>query len=375
MIGVVDRAGVTQTGHVRRSNEDSYLMREPLFIVADGMGGALAGEIASRMCVEAFAEIDLIRLHGEDALREAVTIANRRIHQRAASDPDVTGMGTTVTAALVGPTGRISFANVGDSRAYLLRDGALQRLSEDHSVVAEMVASGQISEQEAESHPQRSVITRALGAEDTVQVDTFSIDAQDGDVVLLCTDGLTTMVQEERIAALLGTGKDAAGTARELVGAALAAGGEDNVTAVLFRMGELGAQEAPAQAGAERRILTSDPDLDDDDEEDTRPFSLRRALIIAAIVGASILALTGGTLIGLRESHFIGANEATQHIEIYQGLPIELFAGIKLYHAVYTSPATYNSLDPEQRRKLFDHTLRSMSDARRVMQQIEAASP
>ncbi|MGZ4481482.1 MAG: Stp1/IreP family PP2C-type Ser/Thr phosphatase [Gaiellales bacterium] len=375
MIGVVDRAGVTQTGHVRRSNEDSYLMREPLFIVADGMGGALAGEIASRMCVEAFAEIDLIRLHGEDALREAVTIANRRIHQRAASDPDVTGMGTTVTAALVGPTGRISFANVGDSRAYLLRDGALQRLSEDHSVVAEMVASGQISEQEAESHPQRSVITRALGAEDTVQVDTFSIDAQDGDVVLLCTDGLTTMVQEERIAALLGAGKDAAGTARELVGAALAAGGEDNVTAVLFRMGELGAQEAPAQAGGERRILTSDPDLDDDDEEDTRPFSLRRALIIAAIVGAIILALTGGTLIGLRESHFIGANEATQHIEIYQGLPIELFAGIKLYHAVYTSPATYNSLDPEQRRKLFDHTLRSMSDARRVMQQIEAASP
>ncbi len=374
MIGVADRAGVTQTGHVRRSNEDSYLMREPLFIVADGMGGALAGEIASRMCVEAFAEIDLIRLHGEDALREAVTIANRRIHQRAASDPDVTGMGTTVTAALVGATGRISFANVGDSRAYLLRDGALRRLSEDHSVVAEMVASGQISEQEAESHPQRSVITRALGAEDTVQVDTFSIDAQDGDVVLLCTDGLTTMVQEERIAALLGAGKDAAGTARELVGAALAAGGEDNVTAVLFRMGELGAQEAPAQAGGERRILTSDPDLDDDDE-DTRPFSLRRALIIAAIVGAIILALAGGTLIGLRESHFIGANEATQHIEIYQGLPIELVAGIKLYHAVYTSPATYNSLDPEQRRKLFDHTLRSMSDARRVVQQIEAASP
>ena len=195
-VGIVDSAGVTETGRVRRSNEDSYLMRGTLFMVADGMGGAAAGEIASAICAEAFAEIDLIRTGGDTALRDAIRTANRRIVERAASDPSAAGMGTTVTAALIGDDGRVVIANVGDSRAYLLRDGNLRRLSEDHSVVAELIASGQISEDEAEHHPQRSVITRVLGAEPTVQVDIFWLDAADGDMILLCSDGLTTMVPE-----------------------------------------------------------------------------------------------------------------------------------------------------------------------------------
>jgi protein phosphatase len=144
-IGVVDSAGLTQTGNVRRSNEDSFLLRSPLFMVADGMGGALAGELASRMCAEAFAELDLIQHQGEEALRITIEVANRRIWERSRTDAEASGMGTTVTAALAGDGGVVSFAHVGDSRAYLLRDGALQRLSEDHSLVHELVRQGQLS--------------------------------------------------------------------------------------------------------------------------------------------------------------------------------------------------------------------------------------
>ena len=251
-LGVVDEAGLTQTGHVRRNNEDSYLIRGDLFMIADGMGGAAAGEVASAMCAQAFAEIDLIRSRGDGALRDAIVVANTRIHERAASDPAASGMGTTVTAALVESDGRVALANVGDSRAYLLREGTLRRLTEDHSVVAELVATGQISDWEASSHPQRNVVTRVLGAEATVQVDTFWLEAQDGDVVLLCSDGLTDMVAEEEFAKLLAADKSCEQIARDLVRAALAQGGEDNVTTVLFRIGpEPGAGGRAAANGAD----------------------------------------------------------------------------------------------------------------------------
>ena len=238
-LGVVDEAGLSRTGHVRRNNEDSYLMRGDLFMIADGMGGAAAGEVASAMCAEAFAEIDLVRTHGDDALRQAVRTANARIHERAASDPSAAGMGTTVTAALVGNDGRIAFANVGDSRAYMLRDGELRRLTEDHSVVAELVASGQISEQEAAGHPQKNVVTRVLGAEASVMVDTFWLDGSDGDVILLCSDGLHGMIHDEDIQRILGANaaslQDAAA---KLIDAANEAGGKDNVSVVLLRYSE-----------------------------------------------------------------------------------------------------------------------------------------
>ena len=247
---VVDSAGLTQTGNVRRSNEDSFLLRSPLFMVADGMGGALAGELASRMCAEAFAELDLIEHQGEEALRATIGVANQRIYERSRTDAEASGMGTTVTAALVGENGTVAFAHVGDSRAYLLRDGSLQRLSEDHSLVHELVRKGQLSEVEAEQHPQRSVITRALGTDEEVQIDTFTLESKPDDVLLLCTDGLNTMVSEQDIAGVLASPTAAADIARQLVRAALRAGGEDNVTAVVVRFGE------PA-AEAERGEVTS----------------------------------------------------------------------------------------------------------------------
>ncbi len=366
---VVDSAGVTQTGNVRRSNEDSYLMRSPLFMVADGMGGAQAGEIASRMCAEAFAEADLIGGSGADVLRQTILTANARILERSRTDPDAAGMGTTVTAALVADDGSITFAHVGDSRAYLLRDGSLQRLSDDHSLVGELVRKGELSEVEAEHHPQRSVITRALGTDDSVEVDTFTVAAADGDVVLLCSDGLNTMVAEQTIADLLAADEPAATIARNLVRAALQGGGEDNITAIVFRVGDVDAEAQAASAGQSTGILT--PSTDEDDEGGMR---LRTLLAMVGIVALAV-ALGAATLVGLRESHFIGADTSTGRVAIYQGVPIVLPFGIHLYHVVYESTVSYASLTARQRQTLFDHTLRTESGAKATLHPYEVASP
>ena len=369
-LGIADSAGQSQTGHVRRHNEDSYLMRGPLFLVADGMGGAAAGEIASTMCTEAFAGVDLIRLRGADALRRAVSDANTAIHSRAQEDPELTGMGTTAIAALVDDdTGKVAFAHVGDSRAYLLRDGGLQRLSEDHSVVSELVAAGQLTEEEASSHPQRNVITRVLGAEPTVEVDGFVLEGRPGDIVLLCSDGLTAMVDDDRIAELLAEATSAENAVRSLVRAALDRGGEDNVTAIVFRLDQVDDD----RTGQIRTILTTDPDLDDPDDGGRRHG--RRALFIGLGVVGAVALLTVGAAVGLRESHFIGADEASGRVEIYQGVPWELAFGIKLYHPVEATPISYASLAPETRKQLFDHRLRTLSSAKEAVSRIEAGNP
>jgi protein phosphatase len=376
-LAIVDSAGVTQTGNVRRSNEDSYLMRSPLFMVADGMGGAQAGEIASRMCAEAFAQADLIGPAATDVLRETIRVANSRILERSRSDPDAAGMGTTVTAAFMDEGGTIAFAHVGDSRAYLLRDGSLQRLSDDHSLVGELVRKGELSETDAEHHPQRSVITRALGTDESVEVDTFEVRAQDGDVFLLCSDGLNTMVPEPAIADIMAGGDAAAAIARDLVRAALAGGGEDNVTAIVFRIGETSADaEAQAAASADGRTHILPAGLEDD-ETDEDDGGGPRARTIAAVLGAGVfaVALAVAAVVGLRESHFIGADTATGRVAVYQGVPIDLPFGVHLYHVVYESTLSYATLTPRQRKTLFDHTLRSDSGAMSTLRPYEVASP
>ncbi len=372
-LGIVDSAGVTQTGNVRRSNEDSYLMRSPLFMVADGMGGAQAGEIASRMCAEAFAQADLLAAAPEDVLRETIGTANRRILERSRTDPGAAGMGTTVTAAFMDDGGTIAFAHVGDSRAYLLRDGSLQRLSDDHSLVGELVRKGELSETDAERHPQRSVITRALGTDESVEVDTFAVRAQDGDVFLLCSDGLNTMVPEATIADILAGGGAAAKIARDLVRAALAGGGEDNVTAIVFRVGETGAEAEAEPAVQDGRTHILPAGLEHEDGDEGGP----RARTIVAVIAAGVLALVlaVAAVVGLRESHFIGADTATGRVAVYQGVPVDLPFGIHLYHVVYESTISYATLTPRQRKTLFDHTLRSDSGAMSTLHPYEVASP
>jgi protein phosphatase len=237
VLRVAEHWSGSDTGLQRRSNEDSLLERSPLFVVADGMGGAQAGEVASRIAVETFSSGLGGGADPERSLAELVREANARIHQVSRERPEHAGMGTTITAVYVGEQD-VSVAHVGDSRAYCLRDGELMRLTDDHSLVDELIRQGRLTPEEAEEHPQRSVITRALGPEVDVDVDVNSIRGRAGDTYLLCSDGLTTMVAEEELQALLAADGSLRKRGQSLIAAANAAGGKDNITVVLARFRE-----------------------------------------------------------------------------------------------------------------------------------------
>jgi protein phosphatase len=227
----------TDVGRNRTNNEDSSLVAESLFAVADGMGGHQAGEVASQIAVAALrAGFDE---HTTDGLREAVRQANEAVYRQGMSDPDLRGMGTTLVAVAVVGTGdngdseQIAFVNVGDSRIYLLRDGELEQLTDDHTVVDEMVREGRLDPVEAETHPQRHIITRALGIDEDVAVDTGEVMPFAGDRFLLCSDGLSNEVDSARMASVLRRIEDPTDAANELVRLALENGGRDNITVVL----------------------------------------------------------------------------------------------------------------------------------------------
>jgi PPM family protein phosphatase len=230
-------AGVTDTGRRRLRNEDAFVCEPPLFAVADGMGGARAGEIAARLAATALEE-GAVEIRGTAALTELIEEANRRIWERSVADPNTAGMGAVATVALVDDgSGTVAVGHVGDSRAYLLRAGVIEQLTTDHSLVAELVESGVLTPEEAAHHPQRSAITRALGTEPSVEVDAFTVAGQPGDVFLVCSDGLSAMVSdEEMLTAIEAAERDPARAAEALVSAANARGGEDNITVVLFEL-------------------------------------------------------------------------------------------------------------------------------------------
>jgi protein phosphatase len=227
----------TDPGRKRRGNEDAYVCRPPLFAIADGMGGAQAGEVASQLAASALEAGDPEALEGTKRLDALIQEANRRIYDRASTDPTASGMGTTMTVALVeGMT--VAIGHVGDSRAYLVRGGRIEQITEDHSLVNELLKSGRLSAHEAETHPQRSVITRAVGTDPDVDVDSFTIDARDGDVFLICSDGLTDMVADAGILETVERyGDDLDRMTKQLVVAANRGGGEDNITVVAFSIG------------------------------------------------------------------------------------------------------------------------------------------
>jgi len=253
---------ITDPGRRRRRNEDAYVIEPPLFAVADGMGGAQAGEVASRLAAAALKESGA-GAGGERRIVSLIQEANRRVYDRSNEDPNVSGMGTTMTVALV-EDGQVAFGHVGDSRAYLIRDGSMEQLTEDHSLVAELMRSGKLSPEEAETHPQRSVITRALGTDPDVDVDTFTIAARAGDLFLLCSDGLTTMVPNESILDLIERHRtDMDKALRALVSAANKGGGEDNITVVAFEIAE---EVSPPDGDTREQALPSAPVLLDDED-------------------------------------------------------------------------------------------------------------
>ncbi len=413
MLRVAEQYAGTDTGRQRRANEDSLLARAPLFVVADGMGGAQAGEVASRLAVESFQGGLQDASEPEAALATLTREANSRIHELSHSHAEQAGMGTTLTAVYVGQRD-VSIAHVGDSRAYRYRDGELLRLTDDHSLVDELLRQGRLTPEEAVEHPQRSVITRALGPEGDVEVDTRSYSARDGDVYLLCSDGLTTMLAEARLAELLGAHETLREKGEALIAAANEAGGRDNITVVLLRVEELDAGASPltveapaAQAlGSPPAGQATDPDaaaiaspasppaaadalaqthtrLDAEPVVPRRPrrpttagkassrrrARLRRAGALAAVV--TILAVIGaGAYVALQSVYFIGTNDRGL-VTVFRGVPYRLPGNLALYNSDYVSGVSASTLATARRHTLLDHSLRSETNAGTLVHSLE----
>jgi serine/threonine protein phosphatase PrpC len=388
-VHIADHASSTHTGKVRRTNEDAFLDDPPLFVVADGMGGARAGEVASRLAIDTF--LELRPEPGEDGearLRRTILESNRRVLERSQSDPSAAGMGSTVTAALLDGD-RVVLGHVGDSRAYLLRDDVLQQLSHDHSLVAELERAGRLTHEEASVHPQRSVITRALGATPELEVDTSVVTVRDGDVLLLCSDGLSGLIGDDAIAGLIGGGGRLDEAVRRLVRAANDAGGDDNVTAVAFRIGgDPGAAPALPQPVSDERDLSdtlTEADAVPAVRLPDRPVLLtavptrskRRKGLIAAFSTFLVLlvALAFGAIFGLRWAHFVGVDPKTGQVAVFQGVPFELDGSHHLYRLVTVSTVEVTTLPRSEREKLLDHTLRSSGAAERILRQLQSTEP
>jgi protein phosphatase len=390
MLRVSEHFERTDTGRQRRGNEDAYFARAPLFAVADGMGGAQAGEVASHLAVEVL-EQGLPDAGGsiEERLRARVQEANARINELGRVDDERAGMGTTLTAAYVGEE-ELSIAHVGDSRMYRLRDDTLERLTDDHTLVEELVRSGKLTPQEADQHPQRSIITRALGPEAGVQPDTHTWPARDGDVYLICSDGLTSMVPEERVGELLRSASSLASAGRALIDAANAAGGRDNITVVLFRLEDVGGMGASAQDTSEHRAAgpatvaapaaapaTATAPVARRAPREPRPAApaarrRRRPRVPGGLVAAVVIlaiVLLGGYYAS-QTVYFVGASD-DGFVAVYRGLPYDLPAGLSLYRVNYESGVPVGELPPAQKRTLTEHKLRSRDDAQDLVRQME----
>jgi len=294
----IDVGATTDIGQVREGNEDSFLVETPLFAIADGMGGHRGGEVASRLALET---IEVMFRDGDGSLADQVRAANRVVHDRSQQDRQVSGMGTTLTAVLV-DDGIAHVVHVGDSRGYLLRAGDLRQITADHTLVARMVKTGEISKQEADVHPHRNVLVRSVGTEPTVAVDEDDVPLLDGDRLLLCSDGLTDMVAEDQILAILEAEPDPQRAADRLVKAANRAGGVDNITAVVL--------DAHAEEG--------DPPPGELPHESRRPSTKR--LIVGGLVAVVVLV---GAVFAARayvdRQWYVG--EADGRVAVFRGIP------------------------------------------------------
>lgn len=356
---------LTDIGLHRKANEDAFLVAPPLYAVCDGMGGALAGEVASRTAVETLATA-----FGEGRpLLAAAEAANAAIYTRACANPEQSGMGTTLTAvALEGALGH--FVHVGDSRAYLLRDGGLEQLSDDHSLVGEMLREGRLTVAEASAHPHRSILTRALGTEPEVAIDEFEVDLRAGDTLLLCSDGLSGAVSNDEIGAALGL-DDPQAAARRLVSLARKHGGHDNITAVVVQLaaGDSTQVEAALAAGAPAAEgpAGTEPVLVFGGASDGGPGGapggeqhVRRRLgcLTAMLALAALVGLMG--VLTISTVFYVGVDDG--RLMVYSGLPAKV--GPVRLHAVYrASTVRYTSLTPAQRLLVDQQDLRSRSSA------------
>jgi protein phosphatase len=389
MLRIDDQAFRSDTGRQRNANEDSFFVRAPIFVVADGMGGAQAGEVASRAAADAF-DIDLPEGPPERVLGETIAKANRAIHDLARTDPSRAGMGTTLTAVIVDAgSEEVAIGHVGDSRAYRLRGGKLEQLTRDHSLVEEMRRKGQLTDAQAEDHPQRSIITRALGPEPEVEPDLQTVPAAPGDVFLICSDGLTTMLGEEQIAKLLARATSMDAAVRALVDEANRAGGRDNITTLAFRLEDAAAPqpqghegetlvgpsaEAAGLTATEVRRRAAAAAARDRREQVAAKQPRRRLRRVAAALGTLglIAALAFGAWYANRQVWFLSTDDGGR-VALYRGLPYELPFGIELYEERYASPIQTEVLPQRRRDAVSGHELRSREDAVSLIEDIEGS--
>jgi protein phosphatase len=399
---IVEHVGKSDVGRQRTSNEDSLLLAPPFFVVADGMGGARAGEVASQIATEEFGTQPEDEMPPEQRLETIARSANKRIYDLAAADESRRGMGTTLTAAMV-VGDEVSLGHVGDSRCYRLRDDELEQLTNDHSLVAELERTGQITPEAAEHHPQRSIITRALGPEPDVEVDTYTIAGKPGDVYVLCSDGLTGMISDEEVSSILRSSETLEDAAEALIRAANQSGGKDNITVVLFKLGENGSDDGEAddepppdetlagqisatkvrESAPPRTEVSTPPDTAKTrptrkrsvprprDAAPPRPrrHSVRR--IMGTLVAIALVAAIGvGLYVASRQAYFVGTNNAGL-VTLYRGVPYDLPLGIKLYSEQYASGVPANAIPSGRRKRVLDHELRSQTDASDLVRQLE----
>lgn len=373
---------VTHTGLVRKSNEDALFARAPVFAVADGMGGAQAGEVASGMATKAFEWFVPQTKSPEDELTRLIKRVNTNIYELAATETSHAGMGTTLTAAVV-RSGNVTLAHVGDSRAYLWRAGSLTQLTEDHSLVGEMVRSGQISSADAEEHPQRSVITRALGVDPQVEVDTRTLKYEPGDIFLLCSDGLYSMVHDEAITRILAQDGTLYTSAATLVEAANEAGGRDNISVIVFcpdgsvpagiEMDPGSQTEKISLNGAGAITAAKNVESNEATGQTAMPAGRLAGLryFLTTLTGRIAIGLVLALLVllaawfGTRQAYYIGIDG--DHVVIYQGVPYNLgpWSLSSLYR---NSPVKLSELEPFQLDRVYTQELQSKNNAEQMLE-------
>jgi serine/threonine protein phosphatase PrpC len=432
MLRAAETTQRTDTGRQRRGNEDSSYARAPVFVLADGMGGAAAGEVASKIAIEAFEAGLPAAGTPEERLAIVAQRANREIYDRAQRDHRLDGMGTTLTAVYLDAE-HVALAHVGDSRAYRLRGGDLTRLTEDHSLVEELVKDGKLTEEEAFEHPQRSIITRALGQEAIVAVDTFSYPVRAGDVIMLCSDGLTDMLPERHVAEVMVGAPSLERAAQRLIDEANNAGGRDNITVVLFRVEDAG--DVPAELGdtlaipasaaaaaglglssgegvpgappaAQSPYIEPRPHIIRDaartqkdrisarlpgsrppgsrppsttlplartqgpPEAPHREFGLVPKLITGLVTAAILLFLFGGGgYLASRQLYFLGT-DSQGTIVVYRGFPYN-FVGVNFYETYYVSGVPASLIPADRRSTVLNHELHAETPAFKLIDDLE----
>ena len=317
----------SDVGCIRSHNEDSYLVQPPLFCVCDGMGGHAAGEVASSIAVETISK--MAPSSADPALlASAVEAANAAIIEAAQNGEGKPGMGCTATVAYIDGT-TLAIAHVGDSRAYLLHDGTLIRVTRDHSYVEELVDAGEITADEARTHPNRSVITRALGSDPSMYADHFQINVEEGDRLILCSDGLSSMIQDSEIESISVQSATAQICTDNLVDAALAAGGSDNVTVVAVDI------------------------VDDGRVRKAQRRHRRNAIAIIVAIIAAIAIIAGVAFYGVNTSYYIGVDEETGTVAIYRGVPDTIF-GLNLHWLEDETSIQLEDLPEDTQRRLYE---------------------